>query len=161
MFEAQQRFRFAIAVLLFQKSAKSKTPVVLNNRSWTESNDASSLLDSPAKIDVVSGLAIFGIEAAGIFKRPTVKSHVTTGNMLGDYVSKENMARTAGCRSNACLNPILCRRCYVRSADSCVVAAYKRADQIIQPIHVCHAVRIGVGEHFASGSGGPSVASVT
>jgi len=81
MFEAQQRFRFAVAILLFQESAKSKTPVVPHDCSWTECNDPASLLDSPAKIDIIASLVIFGIEAACALKRPPVKSHVTAGNV--------------------------------------------------------------------------------
>src|SRR5438876_7771147 len=154
MFEAQQRFRFTVTILLFQESAKSKTPVVPNNRSWAEGDDPASLLDSPAEIDVIPGLVIFGIEAACAFKCPPVKSHVTAGNVFGDRVSKQNMTWTAGCRSNARLNPILCRRRDVRSADSGIIAADKCADQIIQPIHICHAVRIGIGEHFTFGGSG-------
>src|SRR6266480_2919405 len=161
MFEAQQRFRFTVAILLFQESAKSKTPIVPDDRGWTECNDPASLLDSPAKIDVVPGLVIFGIETACAFKRPPVKSHVTAGNVLGDRVSKQNMTWTAGCRSNARLNPILCRRCDVWSADSGIIATDKCADQIIQPIHICHAVRIGIGEHFTFGGSGAGVAGVT
>src|SRR5438105_1119961 len=161
MFEAQQRFRFTITILLFQKSAKSETPIMPDDCSWTESNDPSSLLNSPAKIDVVSGLTIFGIEAARAFKRPPVKSHVTAGNVLCDFVGKQNMAGAARSRSHAGLNPILCRRCNVRSADSGIITADKCADQIIEPIHVWHAVRIRVGEHFAFGSGGAGVAGVT
>src|ERR1700746_3376712 len=111
MFKAQQRFRFAVAILLFQKSTESKPPVVPHDCSWAESDDPASLLNSPAKIDVVPSLAIFGIEAARAFKCPPVKSHVTAGNVLGDCVGKQHMTWTAGCRSNARLNPILCWRC--------------------------------------------------
>src|SRR5439155_18892467 len=132
-----------------------------DDRGRAEGNDPSSLLDSPAKIDVVPGLAIFGIEAARAFKRPTVKRHVTAGNVLGDCVSMQNMTRAAGCRSNASLNPILCRRCDVRSANSGIIAAYKRANQIVEPIRVRHAVRIRIGEHFALGGGGAGVSGVT
>ncbi len=161
MFEAQQRFRFAVTILLFQESAKSKTSVVPHDCSWTECDDPASLLDSPAKIDVIPGLVIFGIEAACAFKCPPVKSHVTSGNVLGDCVSKQNMTWSARCRGNARLDPILCRRRDVRSADSGIIAADKRADQVVQPIDVCHAVRIGVGEHFTFRSRGAGVAGVT
>src|SRR5438093_4809362 len=118
MFEAQQRFRFPVAILLFQESAKSKAPVVPHNCSRTECNDPASLLDSPAKVDVIASLVIFRVETACAFKCPPVKSHVTAGNVLGDCVSKQNMAGTAGRGSNARLNPILCRRRDVWSADS-------------------------------------------
>src|SRR5215510_73392 len=99
MFEAQQRFRFAVAILLFQESAKGKAPVVPDDCSRTECNDPASLLDSPAKIDVIASLVIFRIETPCAFKRPPVKSHVTAGNVFGDYVSKQNMTWPAGCRS--------------------------------------------------------------
>src|SRR5438094_9964743 len=49
----------------------------------------------------------------------------------------------------------------VRSTHSGIIAAYKCADQIIEPIRICHAVRIGVGEHFPFGGSGPTIASVT
>src|ERR1043166_6125081 len=123
MFEPQQRFRFPVAILLFQESAKSETPVVPDNRSWAESNDPASLLDSPAKIDVIASLVIFRIETPCAFKRPPVKSHVTAGNVLGDCVSKQNMTWSAGCGGNARLNPILCRRRDVWSADASIIAA--------------------------------------
>src|SRR6516225_9456706 len=109
MFEAQQRFRFAVTILLSQESAKSKTPIMPHDCSWTECDNPSSLLDSPAKIDVISGLAILRMEATRAFKRPAVKSHVTAGNMLGNGISKQNMTWTARRGSNARLNPILRR----------------------------------------------------
>src|ERR1043166_9288152 len=161
MFKAQQRFRFAVAILLLQKSTESKPAVVPHDCSRAESDDPASLLNSPAKIDVVPSFAIFGVEAARAFKCPSIKSHVTARNVLGDCVGKQNMTWTARRCRNARLNSILCRRRNVRSADSGAIAANKRADQVIQPIHVCHAVRIGVGEDFAFGSGGTSVTGVT
>src|SRR5947209_3115132 len=93
---------------------------------WTESDHPSRLLNSPAKIDVVAGLAVFGIKAAHAFKAPAVKRHVAARNVLGDRVGKQNMIRTAWRRCYACLNPILCRRRDIRPADSSVIAAYKR-----------------------------------
>ena len=132
-----------------------------NNCGWTESNDPACLLDAPAEIDVVPRLAIFGIEAAHAFECPAIKRHVTAGNVLGDCISKQDMTRSAGRRCDARLNPILRGWRNVRSADSGVIAAYKRADEIIEPIGICHAVRIRIGKHFAFGSNGPRVTSVT
>ncbi len=43
-------------------------------------------VEAPAKIDVVPRLAIFGIEAADVFKRPPAKGHVTTRDVLGHGV---------------------------------------------------------------------------
>ena len=161
MFKAQQGFRFAVAVLLFQKSAERKPSIMPDDRGRTERYYPSSLLNSPAEIHVVAGLAIFGIEPAYTFESPTVKRHVTTGNMLGDGIRKQNMVWSTRRRSNARLNPILCRRRDIWSADSGVIATDKCANQVIQPIGVRHAVGIGVGQYFALGSSSPSVAGVT
>ena len=95
MFKAQQRFRFAVAVLLFQESAQRKPPIMPDDRGRTERDYPSSLLNSPAEIHVVAGLAIFGIEPTYTFEGPTVKRHVTTGNMLGDCIRKQNMVWSA------------------------------------------------------------------
>ena len=160
MFKAQQGFRFAIAVLLFQKSAQRKPSIMPDDSGRTERDYPSSLLNSPAEIHVVAGLAIFGIEPAYTFEGPTVKRHVTTGNMLGHCIGKQNMVWSAGRRSNARLNPILCRRRDVWSAYSGVIATDKRANQVVQPIGIRHAVGIGVGQHFALGSSRPGVAGV-
>src|SRR4029077_13879740 len=161
MFKAQQGLRFAVTVLLFQKSAQRKPPIVPDDRGRTERDYPSSLLNSPAEIHVVASLAIFGIEPTYTFESPTVKSHVTTGNMLGDYIRKQNMVWSTRRPTNARLNPILCRRRDVWPAYSGVIAANKRANQVVQPIGFRHTVGIGVGQHFALGSSRPGVAGVT
>src|SRR5215212_5091956 len=110
MFKAEQRFRFAVTVLLFQESAQRKPSMMPHDRSRTERDYPSCLLNSPAEIDVVTGFSIFGIEPAYRVEGPTVKCHVTTRNMLGDYIRKQNMVWSARSSSNTRLNPILCRR---------------------------------------------------
>ena len=127
---------------------------------WTESNDPSGLLDTPAKIDVIPGFAVFGIEAAQAFKRPAIKRHVTAGDVLGDCIGKQDMAWTAWRCCNTRLNPIFCRRCNVRSAHPGIIATHERADHIVEPIHVRHAVGVGVGKHFTLCSSGASVPRV-
>src|SRR5260370_1136132 len=62
MFKAEQRFRFAVAVLLFQKRPQRKTAMMPHDRGWAESNHATGLLEPPAKIDIVAGFVIFGIK---------------------------------------------------------------------------------------------------
>src|SRR5215470_8561100 len=129
MFEAQQRFRFAVAVLLFHESAQRKAPIMPHDRSRAERNGPSSLLNSPAEIHIVARLAIFGIESAYTFEGPTVKRHVTPGNMLGDRIGKQNMIWSARRRCNARLNPVLGRGRDVGSAHSSVIATDKCANQ--------------------------------
>src|SRR5574338_1281637 len=124
-----------------------------DDRGWAERDNSASLLNAPAEIDVVAGLAIFGIEPAYTFEGPTVKSHITTGNMLGDGVREQHMIRPARRGSDARLDPVLCGRRDVRSANTGIIATEERANQVIQPIGIGHAVRIGIGEDIAFGSG--------
>src|SRR6266850_5246931 len=125
MFETEQRFRFAIAVLLFQKSSQRKTPMVPDDSGRTERNHTTGLLKPPAKIDVIPGLMILRIEAADTLKRPPLERHVTTGNMFGNGVGQQNVAGTARSRCDTGLNPMLCRWRDVRSAYSRIAAAQK------------------------------------
>src|SRR5262245_3631027 len=136
MFEAQQRFRFAVAVLLFDKSTQRESPIMPNDRSRTERDYPTSLLNSPAEIHVVASLAIFGIESAYTFEGPPVKCHVTTGNVLSDGTGTTTLVWSAGRGSKARLNPIWCWRRNFWSADAAVIATAKRANQVIQPIAV-------------------------
>src|SRR5215470_10478519 len=132
-----------------------------DDRSWTERDYATGLLNSPAEIDVVTRLAIFGIESAYSFESPKVKRHVTTGNMLCHGIREQNMIWAAGRCSNACLNPILCGRGNVWSADSRIIATDKRNNEVVQPIGIRHAVRIGVRQDLTFGCTHSSVAGVT
>src|SRR4030095_13426428 len=125
MFETEQRCRFAIAVLLFQESSQRKTSMVPDDSGRTERNHTTGLLKTPAKIDVISGLMIFRIEAADALKRPPLERHVTTGNVFGDRVGQQNVAGTARRRCDTGLNPMLCRWRNVRSAYSRMAAAQK------------------------------------
>ena len=59
-----------------------------NDCGWIESDYPAGLLNTPAKIDIVSSLAVFGIEATHGVERPAIKRHVTTGYMLGDCIGK-------------------------------------------------------------------------
>ena len=58
------------------------------------------------------------------------------------------------------LHPIFRRRRDVRTAHARVIAAHERADQIVEPVRIGHAVGVGVGEHFALGRGRAGVARV-
>ena len=117
--------------------------------SRTKSDNASRLLKSPTKINIVSSFSIFRIEATNIFKGPSIKRHVTAWDVLSDCIGEQNVAGTARCGCDTGLDPILPRRCNVWSADSRIVATDQRANQIVEPIDVRHAVRVGIGEHFA------------
>ncbi len=132
-----------------------------DDRGRTKRDDVAFLLQAPAEIDVVARLAIFDIEAADRVERPAIEGHVTTWNVLRDRVGEQHVARSAGRRRDAGLDPVFRRRRNVRPTDPGVVAAEERADEIIEPVGIGHAVGVGVGEHFALGRGRTGVARVT
>ena len=68
------------------KGSESESPMMPHDRGWTKGDYASGLLQTPAKIHVISGFVIFRIETAGIFEGPAPKSHVTSGDVFGDGI---------------------------------------------------------------------------
>ena len=159
--ESKKRFGFAVTFLLFQKGAQSEAAMMPDNRGGTESDDATGLLQTPAKINIVARFMIFGIKTADLVEGPAVKRHVTARNVFGLGIGKQDVARSSRRSGHARLNRVLRRRTHVRPANARVLAAQKRADQIIKPIRIGHAVRIGVGKNFALGRGRARIASVT
>ena len=99
-----------------------------DNCSRAESYDPTCLLNSPAKIDVIAGFMIFGIEAADAFKRPTIECHVTAGNMFGDRVGKQDVAGAARRGCDTRLDPILGWWRDVWPPYPCIIAAHESAD---------------------------------
>src|SRR6267378_1854469 len=132
-----------------------------HQRCGTEGDLVSGLLDSPAKIDVVAGPVILWIESADAFKRPAVPRHITAWNVFGHGVRQKNVTRSARRGGDASLHPIPRRRRNIRTADPRIITAQKRAQEIIEPIRIGHAVRVSISENFASCDGSTVVWSVT
>ena len=128
MFKAEQRLRFAVSVLLFQKRPQREPAMMPHERGWAESNDATGLLEPPAKIDIVTGFVVFGIETADIFKCQPMKRHITTGNVLGDCICEQNVTGSTRRCCHAGLDPILRGWSHIRTACSRVIAAHEGAD---------------------------------
>ena len=159
--ETQKRFRFAVTFLLFQESAQGKAAIVPDQRRGAEPDDTAGLLQTPAEIHIVPGLVIFRVKAADAFKRPAIKSHVTAGNMFCDGIGEEHVTGTTRGRGHAGLDPILRGRRDVRAAHAGEVAGDERADQIVEPVAVGHAIGVGIGEDLALGGSGARVARMT
>src|SRR5581483_7595201 len=64
MFETQKRFGLAVAFLLPNERAQSETPVMKHHRARTERDDATGLLQTPAKIAIVARGVILGVKTA-------------------------------------------------------------------------------------------------
>ena len=94
-----------------------------HDRGRAEGDDVAFLLQAPAKIHVVAGLAILDVEPADAFERPAIKRHVTTGDVFRHRIGEQNVARPAGRGRDTGLHPIFRRRRNVRPADAGVIAA--------------------------------------
>jgi hypothetical protein len=125
-----------------------------------EGDDVARLLEAPAEVHVVAGLAVIGIEAADEIERPAMECHVAAGDVLGHHVGEQHVARSARCGSDARLDPVLRRRRDVRPAHAGVFARQQRAHEIIEPVGVGHAVAVRVGDDLARARGGAGVARV-
>src|SRR5207244_3204375 len=161
MLETQQRFRFAVTFLLFAKRAQGKTTMVPDDGSRAECDHAAGLLQTPAKVHVVTRCVIFRIEPPDIFESPPPKRHVTTRNVFGDGVGQQDVTRPTGRSGDTSLDPSFCRRRNIRTTHAPEVAVGECANQIIKPIDVGHTVRIGISEYFAACGGGAGVARNT
>ena len=147
--ESQHRFRFAVAFLLLAKRGEREAPVMPHDGARRERDDAAIRLQPPAEIHVVARLAILGIESAHAFKRRAVKRHVAAGNVLGHHIGEQHMARTAGRGGDGGMHPIHRRRRDIRAADSDIIAAEQRADHVVQPVRIGHAIAVRIGKDFA------------
>ena len=161
MLESQHRLGFAVALLLFAKGFERETAVVPDDGRRAERNHAAALLEAPAEIHIVAGLPVFVIESTDLIERPAVKCHVATGNVLGHDICEEHMARPAGSRRHARLNPIFRRRRNVRAANAGEVSAEQRADEVVEPIGIGHTVAVRVDNHIALGRVGADISGKT
>src|SRR6266852_52864 len=116
VFEFMKRSATTVTLLLFQKRAESEAAMMPNNRGRIESDNATGLLQTPTKIDIVAGLMVFGIKTADLFEGPAVKRHVTAGNVFGHRIGEQNVTRSPGGSGHTRLNRILRWRTHVRSA---------------------------------------------
>ena len=57
-----------------------------------------ALLEAPAEIHIVTGLAVFVVEPSDLIECPAVKSHVAAWDVLGHDIGEEHMARTTRSR---------------------------------------------------------------
>src|ERR1051326_705158 len=94
-----------------------------DDRGWTKRDDIAGLLKAPAKIDIVAGFVVFGIETADIFESPPIKRHIATGDVLGNRVGEQDVTWSPGRRRNHRLERVARRWTHVGPADAAVIAA--------------------------------------
>ena len=78
-----------------------------------------------------------------------MERHVAAGNVLRHDIGEQHVARPAGRGGDGSLHPVHRGRRNVRPADARVIAAEQRADHVVEPVGIGHAVGIGVGENVA------------
>src|SRR6476619_4280015 len=70
MFKTQKRFGFTVTFLLFAKRAQGKTTMVPDDGRRAECDHAAALLQTPAKIHVVTRCVTIRIETTDNFESP-------------------------------------------------------------------------------------------
>ncbi len=160
MLEPEHRFGFAVAFLLLAKRAQGEAAIMPDQRRRAERNLMPGLLDPPAEINVIPGLVIFRIEPTDAFKRPAIPGHVAPWNVFGHDVRQQDVTRPAGSGGDAGLHPVSRRRRNIWAPHPGKIAAQKRAQEVIEPIRIGHAVGVGVGENFAFRDGSTVVPGV-
>src|SRR5581483_10058701 len=154
----QQRFGFAIAVLLAQVRADGRAAIVPDEPGGAETDAQAALLHAPAKVHIVAGLAERGIETAHFVERPFVKRHVATGDVLGFAIGKHDMRRTAGRNHDRGGDAGCVRRKEIVPAHAGEIAIEQVADEMAQPIFIGPAIGIGEGDDFTGGGSDAGIA---
>src|SRR5262245_20933016 len=95
MFADEKRLGFAITNLLPQISPDVGPPIVPDEPSVAETNFETGILQPPAKIHIISGLAENWIEHSALLECGLTNGHVATGNVLGLTIRQEHMSRAA------------------------------------------------------------------
>src|SRR6266568_7024605 len=92
----QHGLGLAVAELLFEIGADGRAAIVPDESRGAEADLIASLLQAPAEIDVVSGPAEDGIEAADFSQSPFVEGHIAAGDVLGLAIGKHHMGGATG-----------------------------------------------------------------
>ena len=96
MLRNKQRLGLSVASLLLEVGLEVRAAVMPDKTGGAKSDLVTEPLQTPAKIDIIAGLAKSGIKAVDFFQGRFVKGHVAAGNVLGFFVGKHDVSRSAG-----------------------------------------------------------------
>ena len=116
-----------------------------DERPRREGDQEPLVLEPPADVHVVAGLAELGIEPVDRLEDLAAEGHVAAGDMLGDLVAHQDVRRLPRCGRHARGQPPVFGR-QVRPPHRRRPAPHELMDQVDQPVRVGHAVGIGVGD---------------
>src|SRR5262249_42509862 len=95
MLEVELRFGFAVTHLLLEIRLDGVAAEMPHHGGRAEANGVPAVLQPPTEVDVISGSAVNGVEAADLIERRLEEGHVATGNVFGHLVFYEHVRRTA------------------------------------------------------------------
>src|SRR5947207_13360975 len=106
--------------------------MVPDDGSGAECDHAAGLLQTPAKIHVITGRVIFRIEPTDIFESPPPKRHLTTRNVFGAGAGQEAVTRPTGRRGDTSLDPRFSATRNLRTTHAREVAVRVRSNEMIK-----------------------------
>ena len=110
MFKEKQGFGFAIPALLFEIVSDSVAAKMPDDRGRAKADLESLVLQTPAKVHVVTGGAKNRIESVDGLQRLPAKSHVAAWDVFCDLIVEQDMGRRAGRHGDAGRDESVVRR---------------------------------------------------
>src|SRR5205814_2038541 len=128
----------------------SLAAMVPNASARCEGDPVASLLQPPAEVHIVPGLAELWIEAVDRLEHLAAEGHVAAGDVLRDLLTLQNVRRLPRRRGDASGQPAVIGS-EVGPPDRGRAAALQLIDEVRQPIRIGEAVRVGVSDDLARG----------
>jgi hypothetical protein len=145
----EEGFRFAVAVLLFHVIAHRGATVMPHKSRRREAEGVALLLEPPADIDIIACLPKNRVEPADLFECPFIEGHVAAGNVFGYAIGEHHVRGAARRDHDRSGDPGIFRRQKIVTADAGEFAVEQAAHEIVEPVFVRAAVRVGKRNDFA------------
>src|SRR5437667_9998007 len=126
--------------------------MVPHYRARRKAKGAALFLQSPAKIDIVTGHPELRIESTDLLQSIAARRQVAPGEMFCHEVRDKHMRRSAGGISHAICEMRGGRWQKVWATDGGVFTGAKSMGEVLQPITVRISVIIDIGDDLAGGS---------
>src|SRR5262245_24012132 len=118
MLSTQQRLGLTVTALLLEVGTHRAAPMMPYHARWAKNNLLPMLQQSPAHVDIVSGLSEDRVEAADLTQSIGPECHVATRHMLGNLVIDQDVRWRPRTRRDASSHRAIVRRQQIRSAHS-------------------------------------------
>jgi len=122
--------------------------MVPDQRRGRVANLVSRIEEAPADVHVVARLAELLVESAHCQQRLAPEGHIATRDVLGEAVVEHDVTRPARAGRDAPRYLAVLRGRDVRAANHLHLLAAHFVDEVVQPVLVGNAVRVGVSKDF-------------